>query len=68
MNIRGKAHRALDDARSTLDDVSEASKKIVATTEWATVALVAVAAVSLLALGIATAAYVRAGQEVAKCH
>jgi hypothetical protein len=66
MNIRGKARDALDGARTAAEDVSTASRKVIQTTEWATVALVAVAAVSLLALGIATAAYVRAGQEVAK--
>ena len=66
MNIRRKANDALDGARTAMDDVSAASQRVIATTEWATVALVAVAAVSLLALGIATAAYVRAGQGVAK--
>lgn len=39
-------------ARETMTDVSDASKKIVASTEWATVALIAVAAVSLFALSI----------------
>lgn len=46
-----------------MDDVSTASRRVVETTEWATVALIAVSAVSLLALGIATAAYIRAGQK-----
>lgn len=40
-------------ARETMDDVSTASVKVVQTTEWATVALIAVAACSLLALGVA---------------
>lgn len=66
MKIRTKAHDALDSARDTLDEVSAASRRVVETTEWATVALIAVSAVSLLALGIATAAYIRAGQEVVK--
>ncbi|MER7953056.1 hypothetical protein ABTY59_37325 [Streptomyces sp. NPDC096079] len=66
MNIRSKTHDALDSARATLDDVSTASRRVVETTEWATVALIAVAAVSVLALGLATAAYVRAGQGVVK--
>jgi hypothetical protein len=66
MNIRKKAHEALDASKATLDDVSAASRQVVATTEWATVALIAVAAVSVLALGIGVAAYVRAGQEVTK--
>lgn len=61
--LRSQAKDAVAAARETLDDVSEASKKVVATTEWATVALIAVSAVSLLALGLATAAYIRAGQE-----
>lgn len=66
MKLRGQASAALDSARDTLADVQTASKKVVETTEWATIALIAVSAVSLLALGIATAAYVRAGQGVAK--
>ena len=66
MKIRGQATAALDTARETLTDVQTASKKVIETTEWATVALVAVSAVSLLALGIATAAYIRAGQGVGK--
>lgn len=37
-------------ARSTLDDVSAASAQVIETSEWATVALVCVAAVSLVAL------------------
>jgi CHASE3 domain sensor protein len=43
-------------ARETLEDVSDASRTVINTTEWATVALVAVAAVSLLALGLAVLA------------
>jgi hypothetical protein len=66
VKIRGEATAALASARETLTDVQTASKKVIETTEWATVALVAVSAVSLLALGIATAAYIRAGQGVAK--
>jgi hypothetical protein len=49
MNIRKHAHE-------TLGDVSDASKKVVGATEWATVALVAVAGVSLLALLLAVVA------------
>lgn len=49
------------EAKKTLDDVTTASKSVVESTEWATVALVSVAAVSLLALAIATAALVRVG-------
>lgn len=37
-------------ARETLDDVQTASQQVVTTTEYATVALMAVAAVSLVAL------------------
>ena len=55
-------------AKETLDDVSVASRRVVETTEWATVALIAVAAVSLFALGIGTAAYIRAGQEGCECR
>jgi len=40
----------------TLDDVSTASRTVISSTEWATVALVAVAGVSLLALGLAVLA------------
>jgi len=49
MNLRRKA-------QETLDDVSDASRRVVDSTEWATVALVAVAAVSLVALAVAVAA------------
>jgi hypothetical protein len=49
MNLRKKAEE-------TLSDVSDAAERVVDSTEWATVALVAVAAVSLLALGIAVTA------------
>lgn len=45
MNLRKRA-------KETLEDVSDASKKVVDSTEWATIALVAVAAVSLLALAV----------------
>lgn len=55
----------MESARDTMADVQVASQKVIETTEWATIALIAVSAVSLLALGIATAAYIRAGQGVA---
>jgi hypothetical protein len=42
-----------------MSDVSDAAKKTIATTEWATVALVAVAAVAVLALGVAVIALSR---------
>lgn len=48
-------------ARGAMADVSDASRRIVQTTEWATVALVAVAAVSVLALGVAVVALKKAG-------
>lgn len=40
-------------ARSTLDDMSAASAQVIETTEYATAALVTVAAVSLVALLVA---------------
>lgn len=49
-------------AKEALDDVSSASKKIVTSTEWAAVALVAVATVSILALGIGLIALHKAGK------
>lgn len=45
-----------EQAARTMNDVSAASVKVVATTEWATVALVAVAAVSVVALAVAVVA------------
>lgn len=56
MNLRKRA-------KDTLDDVSDASRQVVDSTQWATVALVAVAAVSVLALavGIVALADSRAG-------
>lgn len=55
MNIRAKA-------KETLTDVSDASKKVVETTNWATVALIAVAAVSVLALGVGVVALARSNR------
>lgn len=48
-------------ASETMTDVSDAAKKTITTTEWATVALVAVAGVSLLALAVALVALSRSG-------
>jgi hypothetical protein len=45
MNLRKKA-------KDTLEDVSDASRQVIDSTQWATVALVAVAAVAVLALGV----------------
>lgn len=42
--------------KDTLTDVSDASRKVVASTEWATVALIAVAVVSILALTLSVVA------------
>lgn len=50
-------------AKETLDDVSHASKKVVETTEFATIALIAVAGVSILALIIAIRALNKAGEK-----
>lgn len=63
MKIRAQASETLTSAAETLAEVSTASRRVVETTEWATVALIAVSAVSLLALFIGTAAYIRAGQK-----
>jgi hypothetical protein len=52
MNIRRQAKEAIEKASGTLEDVSTASKKVVTSTEWATIALVAVAALSVVALAI----------------
>lgn len=60
MRIFGKAH-------DTLDDVSAASQQVVETSEYAAIALMTVAAVSLVALLYACMALgeVRAGATVA---
>lgn len=50
-------------ARETMEDVSTASRRVVETSEWATVALIAVAAVSLLALTVAVVALAKAGKN-----
>jgi hypothetical protein len=50
-----------DQAVATMSHVSEASIKVVGVSEWATIALVAVAAVALLALGVAVIALSRTG-------
>lgn len=44
-------------------DVTDASKKVVNTTEWASVALIAVAGVSLVAIIIALTALKRTGND-----
>lgn len=49
MNLRKKA-------QDTLSDVSDASRQVIDTTEWATVALVSVCIVSVCALVAATLA------------
>lgn len=54
MNLRKKA-------ADTLADVSTASRQVVDTTEWATVALVAVTALSLLGLIVGCVALRKAG-------
>ena len=48
-------------AKETLEDVSTASRRVVDTTEWASVALITVAAVSLLALTVAIVSLNRSG-------
>lgn len=52
MNLRKKA-------AETFDSVTEASEAVVGTTEWATVALIGVAALSLLGLAIGVTALAR---------
>jgi hypothetical protein len=52
MNLRRQAHE-------TMTNVTDASKKVVESSNWATVALIGVAAVSLLALGVAVIALTR---------
>lgn len=48
-----------DRAHKTMTDVSEASKTVISTTEWATIALIAVTMVSVMALGIGITALTR---------
>lgn len=55
MNLRKKA-------KDALEDVSDASRQVVDSTQWATVALVAVAAVSVFALGVGLVALAEARQ------
>lgn len=50
-------------ASETMTEVSDAAKKTITTTEWATVALVAVAGVSLLALAVALVALSRSAKS-----
>lgn len=52
MELRRKAKKALE-------DVSDASRQVVDSTQWATVALVSVAAVSVLALAVGLVALAR---------
>lgn len=55
MNLRRQA-------QETLEHVTDASKKTIETTEWATVALITVSAVSLTALVIALVALNKGGK------
>lgn len=43
-------------AKDTMESVADASETVIETTQWATVALITVSAVSLVALGIALVA------------
>jgi predicted site-specific integrase-resolvase len=52
MNLRRKAEKALDDGVATARAVADASRQVTESTQWATVALVGVAAVSVLALAV----------------
>lgn len=54
MNLRKKA-------RETLESMTEASEQVIETTNWATVALVAVAGLSLLGLAVGLVALSKAG-------
>lgn len=58
MNLRTKA-------KETLNDVSKAAETVVETAGWSTVALVAVAAVAMLALGVGIVALGRSGHVAA---
>lgn len=46
-------------SEETLDGVQDASRRIVASTEWATVALIAVAALALVGMAVGVAALAR---------
>lgn len=48
--------KLLSQADETLAGLSDASRRVIETTEWATIALVCVAAVSVLALLVGTIA------------
>lgn len=52
-----------DKATATMDEVGEAARRTGEAAGWVGVALVAITAVSLLALGVATLALVRTGGE-----
>lgn len=56
MNLRRKA-------KDALQDVSDASAQVIDTSQWATVALVSVCMVSVLALVVAVAALNRTGEK-----
>lgn len=51
------------EARETLHTVTEASKKVISTSEAAAIALLAVAGVAVLALLLATVAITRTGRR-----
>lgn len=50
-------------ASETMNDVSEASKKITDTTEWAAVAIFAALGIAVVALAVAIVALERSGHE-----
>lgn len=55
--------KLIDKARASLDGVQDASEQVIETTQMATVALVTVAAVSILALLLAVVALLTAPVE-----
>jgi anti-sigma-K factor RskA len=52
MNLRKKAEKTLDEGVATARAVADASRQVTESSQWATIALVAVAAVAVLALGV----------------
>jgi uncharacterized transporter YbjL len=52
MNLRNHANRTLSEVEGSAQKVASAAQRTIETTEWATVALVSVAALSLIGLFI----------------
>ncbi len=68
MRITGKAREAITSVSDAAEEVAGASKKVATTTEFASIALIGVCAVSVLALAIGLTALTGTRGKCSVCH